>query len=396
MSVASFSPEFRLAAACAMWPPSDHRHELIRTTAVGALDWVRFLRVCRRHGVVGLVQDGFMRAQPEIAREVAQEISAVATALLLGNLTMAAEAVRLQRLFDDAGITVLFLKGASLAARAYGDLGLRSSKDIDLLVTSAQVTLATKLLEDAGYRRFDPPQDLSDSQLQLLMQIRKDIGLIHAESGCQVELHWRLFENPLAMGDTSILAASRVVPLIKTAGLRTLGEEDLFAYLCVHGSLHSWNQLKWLADVGALLAAAGDDKVHQLYRAAETRHGARAAAQAMLLCHSILHVPLPRCLICSLGSKRMVPWLKATALSAISMGDGEKKSHDVRFGTTRGSLARFLLNPSWRYWWAELRNLSMNQSDILAVPLPDGLRFLYPVFRLPLWAARQFRKNSAK
>ena len=40
-----FSQEFRLAAACAMWPPSDRRTEAIRAAAIGPLDWSRFLRV---------------------------------------------------------------------------------------------------------------------------------------------------------------------------------------------------------------------------------------------------------------------------------------------------------------------------------------------------------------
>jgi hypothetical protein len=33
----SFSPELRLAATCAMWPPSERRIEAIRAAAVGAL-----------------------------------------------------------------------------------------------------------------------------------------------------------------------------------------------------------------------------------------------------------------------------------------------------------------------------------------------------------------------
>ena len=35
----------------------------------------------------------------------------------------------------------------------------------------------------------------------------------------------------------------------------TLGADDLFAYLCAHGAYHAWFRLKWLADIGALLAA---------------------------------------------------------------------------------------------------------------------------------------------
>ena len=90
------------------------------------------------------------------------------------------------------------------------------------------------------------------------MPLRKDLGFVHEATGLRIELHWRLFLNPHAMAETSIMAASRVVPLAGAAGLRTLGEEDLFAYLCMHGALHWWNRLKWLADVNALLAATPD------------------------------------------------------------------------------------------------------------------------------------------
>ena len=51
-------PEFQLAAACAMWPPSDRRTEAIRARVTGPLDWHLFMRVVRRHRVVGLVHDG--------------------------------------------------------------------------------------------------------------------------------------------------------------------------------------------------------------------------------------------------------------------------------------------------------------------------------------------------
>ena len=89
------------------------------------------------------------------------------------------------------------------------------------------------------------------------------------------------------------MAASRVVPLTGARGLRTLGEEDLFAYLCMHGALHWWNRLKWLADINALLAAAPEDGVERLFRAAEARGAGRAAAQAMLLCRRLLGRPCP-------------------------------------------------------------------------------------------------------
>ena len=246
--------------------------------------------------------------------EIAREIGAQAATLVRENLEMARESLRLQRLFDDADLPVLFVKGAALAVLAFGNLGLRAGQDIDLLVAYETLPAAMALILRAGYRRFDPPPNISDAQLRLLMPLRKDLGFVHQATGLRIELHWRLFLNPHAMAETSFMAASRVVPLAGAEGLRTLGEEDLFAYLCMHGALHWWNRLKWLADVNALLASTPQDGVERLVRAAEARGAGRAAAQALLLCRKLLQTPLPASLTATLDKSVTVRWLEATAL----------------------------------------------------------------------------------
>src|SRR5262245_34352051 len=284
----SFSPEFQLAAACAMWPPSDRRTEAIRTAVAGPLDWPRFLRVTRRHQLIGLVHEGLTQVQPDVPSEIASEISVESAMLIRENLSIARESLRLQRLFDDADLPVLFVKGVALSVLAFGNIGLRASKDIDLLVAYETLPAATTLILRAGYRRFDPPAEVSDAKLRLLMPLRKDLGFIHEATGLQIELHWRLFLNPHAMAETLITAASRIVPLSGAAGLRTLGEENLFAYLCMHGALHWWYRLKWLADVNALLASTPEDDIERFVQAAQVRGVGRAATQALLLCQKLL------------------------------------------------------------------------------------------------------------
>src|SRR5262245_15035309 len=66
-----FSPELRLAAACAMWPPSDRRTGAIHAAASGPLDWARFLRVATRHQLVGLIHEGLTQVRPEVPLEIA-------------------------------------------------------------------------------------------------------------------------------------------------------------------------------------------------------------------------------------------------------------------------------------------------------------------------------------
>jgi putative nucleotidyltransferase-like protein len=392
----SMSPEFRLAAACAMWPPSHRRREAVRTAATGSLDWPRFIRVARRHQVIALVHDGLTRAATDVPPEIAWEIGERAETLVRENLALACESLRIQRLFDDADLPVLFLKGTPLAVLAFGNLSLREAQDIDLVVPDKMLPEAMTLLARAGYRRFDPPTDISDTQLRLLLSLRKDLGFIHQATGLRVELHWRLFLNAHAMAEASIMAASRVVPLTDIAGLRTMGDEDLFAYLCMHGALHWWNRLKWIADVNALLASRPDDEVELLFHAAEARGVGRAAAQALLLCRRLMGTNLPTRLTTTLDKSATLRWLEATALNAVTTGQGEHHPHEVRFGTTRGSFSTVLLSRHWRYWLAELKVHLTNETDILTVPLPETLRFLYPILRLPLWCWRHAAKHGAK
>ena len=383
----SLSPEFRLATACAIWPRSDRRTEAIRTAMARPLDWSRFLRVANRQQVIGFIHNGLAQVRPDVPPEIIREIDTKAATLVRENLEIARESLRLQRLFDDADLPVLFIKGAALAVLAFGNLGLRSAQDIDLLIAYETLPAATALILQAGYRRFDPSPDINDAQLRQVMPLRKDLGYVHRATGLRIELHWRLFLNPHAMAKTSMMAASRVVPLAGAA-LRTLGEEDLFAYLCMHGALHWWNRLKWLADVNALLASTPENGVERLVRAAEARGAGRAAAQALLLCRRLLGAALPTRLTATMDSGATVRWLEATALNAMTKGQGECDPHEMRFGTTRGSFSTFLLSRSWRYQLAELGIQLTNPTDVLTLPLPRALRFLYPVLRIPFWVWR--------
>jgi hypothetical protein len=391
-----FSPEFLLMAACSTWPPSKRRTQAINNAAEAKLDWVRFLRVVQRHGVVGLVHDGLGRAKTAVPPDIGHQLAEQARELARINLALAAEALRVQRLFVEENVPVAFIKGVSLAKLAYGNLGLRHSKDLDLLVDPASFPAATALVERAGYCRFEPPAKINDSQMRLLRGMRKDFGFRHRKSQLEIELHWQLFSNPYFMAEPSVLTSTRGVPVADTMELRTLGEEDLFAYLCGHGSLHWWHQMKWLADIGAILSSKSEDQVDRLYRAADARGVGRAAAQAILLCHRLLTTPIPTPLITKMRKNATLLGLEATALNAMTVGNGESDPHNVIFGTTRGSLSCFFLSSSWRYRLAELKNQITCQEDVLMITLPEGLQFLYPVLRLPLWLWRHsiFRGRS--
>jgi hypothetical protein len=382
-----FSPEFRLLAACAMWPNSELRTEAIRDAAQRQINWFQVVALARRHQVTGLFNDGLSHAESYVPKEVAKRVGVLAATEVRENLAIARETVRLQRIFDDAGVPTLFLKGTTLAVLAFKNIGLRSGQDVDLFVSNENLPTALEIVRRAGYGRFAPPPSVADGQFTLLKKLRKDIGFLHQQNGTHLELHWRLFLNPHAMAQTELLARSRLVPVTDTKAVRTLGEEDLFAYLCMHGALHWWYRLKWLADINALVTAPRVD-MERMYGGADERGVQRAAAQGLLLCRTVLGTELPKDLSRKVLKSFAIRWLEGTALKALTW---EAEPQERRFGTTRGSMSTFILNGRWQYQVAELKGLFANQSDILTVPLPKPLWFLYPLLRLPLWVWRHLR-----
>ena len=344
------------------------------------------MQIITRHRLAGLVHNALTSARLTVPPEIARRIAGQATELVRQNLTHAAEAARLQRLFTEAHLSVVFIKGVSLAALAYGNIGLRHSGDIDLLVSAEAISKACAIVECAGYRRLLPPPNFSEAQLRMWLHRCKEIWYVHDGKQLVLELHSRLFDNPRLMSDILVDGPLRTVSVAKGIHLPTFAEEDLFAYLCTHGAVHCWFSLKWLADIGALLAQQSEGDIERLYLAAEARGAGQSAAEAMLLCRHLLGTMIPDRLIATMRRRSAMRWLEAIAMKAMT---ADRAPTDVPFGTMWGSLARFLLGQDWRYWLAEINIYATSPPDILILPLPERLQFLYPILRLPLWVWRR-------
>ena len=77
----------------------------------------------------------------------------------------------------------------------------------------------------------------------------------------------------------------------------------------------------------------------------------------------------------------------AAALSLdLLQGDEPRRR---RFGTTRIAIIQILIGSGTRYYAGLARDLAFRLDDMLTLPLPHGLRFLYPLTRLPLWLWRK-------
>jgi hypothetical protein len=362
----------------------------VRQAAIG-VDWERFLRVMARQRLHGLANAALASAEVTPPPEVQARLTRAAQFIGFRALALAAEAVRLQGLFDAGGVQALFVKGAALAQLGYGTQALKHCRDIDLLVAPADAERGYAILQRAGYVPIVPKGPLSEAQRRLVFRLHKDMELVQPERRLSVELHWRLIDNPVLLEGVGAASPSQEVA-VAGGRLATLADPQLFAYLATHGATHCWSRLKWLADLNAWLSHKTEEEVAGFYACAEALGVEACAGQALLLCNRLLGYRIPAALAPRLSSRKLQRLVAAT-LDAMIGPDGELELFQRRFGPFRLLAPQFARGRGPRFFLAQCRLLVDSLDDKLDFPLPAPLHFLYPVLRLPFWLLRVQRRR---
>jgi hypothetical protein len=379
------APEFLLAVACCRWPPSPARNAAVGAAATGVVDWNEFLRVVRRQRVVGLVSDALAAAAVDVPAAIAQQLASRVQRIARDNLALAAEVGRLVCIFQAAQIPAVTLKGVALAQLVYGSLGSKHNRDIDFLVPADRAEAAMALLEREGYALVSPAKQLSDKQRRAVVHYAREVEFAHRAGNARLDLQWRLADNPLLLHGIDAFGATQSVTLADGTGVATLAPDDLFAYLCVHGAYHAWSRLKWLADLNALLAAKDADIAH-LYRHAQSVGAGLCAGQALLLCRRLFDLELPPAVAAELQGNRRILKLRKIALQAMTWPQAKKQGIAA---LSAGLQTQFLLGRGLAFFAAQCRIASVGIFDVVTLPLPPSLHFLYPLLRVPLWLWRR-------
>jgi hypothetical protein len=375
-----------------MWPPSAQAALTVAEAAGQALDWPHFIAIVHRHRIVGLAYHALNHTTAAVPPAVLAALRRDAMTQAKAGLLLAAETIAIDRMMRNGGIDAVILKGAPLGRLAYGDLGIRHSRDIDVLVTPQTLPAAFALLEQAGYQPCGASVDLNDARMALTMRHCYHLEYLHPDGGALVELHWRLAANPHRVAPIPPPARWTTVSLSGAIGVRSFAGADLDAYLFAHGAQHCWFRLKWLADIGALLAGRSNAEIEQMVATVTQMGLRRPLAQGLLLAARLLKTPLPPGLDAELSKDRRSRWLVDLAIAAMTAGDAIGDPHDLPFGETRINLSQYLLQAGSRYWLATAAQNFACGEDWLTVPLPRRLIWLYPFLRLPLWVARQARR----
>lgn len=385
-------PDFRLFCLALRGPQSAANMREMRALAANVRDWSAIVRGARRHRVAPAVLAGFVAcASPQVPADVIARLRQLSVGATRQSLAQVAETSRLAKLFAEAGVRVLVLKGAALSAQLYGEPGRRTARDIDLLVDPGQLVEAQAVLTRAGYERH---QNLrSPRQHQAYQRAIKEIEFFHATTGGLVELHYRLTDNPnLLSVDFTSLWHEREEVRMGGCHVATLARQRLPLYLCVHGADHGWARLHWLMDFTAALPPSPG--LGALFETAAGSGLKWPFLHALSLAHDWLGAPIESRLLApyrDCGQMKRRQWLLGRLYSAADWHETAPQGTWKR--VLRQSLwerlYRFSLKSDWRYRLTQLQREWFSPADRDVVPLPKSLAFLYPLVRPWGWLMRR-------
>jgi len=384
-----FSKEFQLALVCARWPLSAADKEEIRTRAKPGLDWNQCFRIFDRNQMIPLAYRNLCDASADlVGTERLETLKQRVLALTSQSLSQAAELYRIAEHARKAGVNIIALKGVILSILAYGGIALRSPGDIDLLTEADKVLELEAILSKLGYIRYEPKASLTPRRLKHYLKYYKHFAYVSESKAIALEVHWRLFHNNHLT--EPVLEPSKTIQVPVGAGMvSTLSRSELFLYLCVHGTIHGWPVLKWLADIGALLRAMTEDDLRAIVSLAAERGLTSQLRATMLLVDSFIAVDHPA-IEFPQTNDAVVRRIVSMARRLLTANDYCLAIEDFpRFGMFMYDIG---IGPSWRYRGEDILRAMFFPDDWETLDLPDSLFPLYAVVRPVSWMMRQLSR----
>ena len=282
-------------------------------------------------------------------------------------------------------LKTLFLKGPIVAQDLYGDISLRTSSDLDFIIPIDQLDEAERLLVEQGYEKDDYIETvLNDWRFR-----HHHVTYYHPQKQLKLEIHWRLHPGPGKETSFRDLWIRKRESKAMGSLIYSLGKEDLFHFLIIHGARHGWSRLRWLDDIQQIVKQPLDWKL--IHRLCKSNYHLDIVGQALILANQLLGVEITD------EMKRMVNSRKSFELAqeaifylermvnlhSYPLPDEVAEHHKRHSISLMSSHQKALYLCSLLYPFPE---------DAETLPLPKQIHFLYFPLRPFLWAWRKIRK----
>ena len=387
------SPELQFLLACCQAQPDLAEIALqMRNEELGIRNRKKMISLASRHGILPLVYKTLRNLSQTNntltihSHSLIAELKARYQSIAQRNMLMSAELIRIMKLLKENNIEALAFKGPALSQMAYGDITLRQYSDLDILVEEADACEAGRLMGENGHTPVLPLSILSN---KTCLHTAKDFSLI-SKGGVHTELHWRLFEKKYNISLLSCAVEQKCQSVtINGQPVKTLQNELLLVYLCLHGAKHAFERIEWICDIDRLIRTSEVDWDTAI-SLAEQSHSKRSFYLGLSLAHTLLHTPVPETLIPSIEDET-IQTLHTLTLSQMmnkKMGrsDLEKNRETFAFQSklfdTKLDMLRFRFSTFFK----------ISTTDCQTFILPEPLKFFYIILR-PLRLAGSYMRR---
>lgn len=352
------------------------------------IDWSLFVQLVKHHRVYPTIYLQLKKMNDNmIPKFVIESLQKMYNKNVFHMLLLSREMVRISKIFAENNVRLLILKGPVLAVDLYGDISLRTSVDLDVLVSIKDLDKIDNLLLDIGYFR----DEYFKSLLGEWKWRHHHLNYIDSKSGLKLELHWRLTKGPGKEPGFDELWKNKRMSSLSSNPVYYLGKEELFLYLVSHGARHGWSRLSWLVDIRKMLKQNLDlNKLHQLLKEYQRLH---IGGQALILLSQLFKTSISKekeILKFGNRSKKLARealfYIKQIiSLHSYPVPEDIARYHKRYLFSLMSYQQKFLFTMSFFYPYP---------MDAEILPLPKILHFLYFPLRPFLWAWRKTRNLS--
>ncbi|WP_154973374.1 nucleotidyltransferase domain-containing protein [Priestia megaterium] len=334
------------------------------------MNWDYFLKLAMHHRVYPLVYLKLKVIAGEVIPfHVLQTLQKEYQKNTFRMLHLSGEMERISKLLAEKQIRSLFLKGPVVAYDLYGDISLRTSKDLDILISEVDLPKAESLLLKEGYEKEKVSTILNEIKWR-----HHHVSYFHPEKKIQIEIHWRLHPRPMKEPKFEELWDRKRTSSLTKHPVPFLGEEDLFLYLIAHGARHGWFRLRWLKDIDQILKKKKMDDM-KVRLSIKKYQQQRLVDQACVLVVQLLDYPLNK----AFSSKKSAQRITYQAYTYIINAEDFTYSNKYLFS----------LQPTMQRIYFIMILLYPHSIDTKTLALPKPLYFLYFLLRPTLWLWRR-------
>ena len=385
------TPESELILCCSRTHPGAKAIERVTALLERELDWENLIRLAFVHGVLPLVYSNirkrWLEALPEI---ISHQLQKHFQANIQRNFFLTAELLKLLKAFEMHGLEAVPFKGPVLAASAYGDVTLRQFGDLDILVHRRDILEAGQLIVSQGYRPSLTGGDASDDH----KPDPDDVAFVgpqyytfnRLDGRSRVDLQWRISEQYFAFSlDEKPLWERLTAVSVAGRSVRTFAPMDMLLILCVHGSKHRWEKLKWVCDVAELVRAHKREIDWEKIQQQACKQGIqRMLRLGLFLAHELLEADLPdeilRQAFADATTKQLAQQIRKRLFTPADRPLGKFKRVIFLIRTKDHWLegGKFCLRYISQYCRAVVAPTPVERKSL---PLPMSLSFIYVFFR---------------